>query len=70
MPDPGLPLAPSQALLTPPTAARPAVAAPATTHAVLDSALLLQGQQEVTIYHLGQHYRLRVTALGKLILTK
>ncbi len=68
MSDHRLQLAPSQAL-APTATARTAMSA-APTRTVLDSALLLQGQQEVTIDHLGQQYRLRVTALGKLILTK
>lgn len=46
----------------------PGASAPACT--VVDSKTLLQGRQEVMIAHEGQHYRLRVTALGKLILTK
>ena len=35
-----------------------------------DSASLLGGQPEALIQHGGQTYRLRRTALGKLILTK
>lgn len=31
---------------------------------------ILQGQKEIVIEHGGQRYRLRVTAAGKLILTK
>jgi hemin uptake protein HemP len=31
---------------------------------------LLQGQRELLILHAGQTYRLRLTAQGKLILTK
>lgn len=34
------------------------------------STALLKGQKSVTIEHLGQIYRLQVTKLGKLILTK
>ena len=37
---------------------------------VLSSAAVLQGQKSVTITHLGEIYRLQVTKLGKLILTK
>jgi hemin uptake protein HemP len=36
----------------------------------LSSKLLLSGDSEVEIEHRGQLYRLRQTALGKLILTK
>lgn len=36
----------------------------------LRSEALLQGRREVEIEHAGQVYRLRLTALGKLILTK
>lgn len=68
MPDPSLRFAPSQSL-APPAPAPEADRTPSAP-AVVDSAALLQGQQEVTIAHLGQHYRLRITALGKLILTK
>jgi len=35
----------------------------------LSSATLLQGQRQVVIEHAGREYRLRLTALGKLILT-
>lgn len=31
---------------------------------------LFQGQQEILISHNGEHYRLRITKNGKLILTK
>ncbi|MDZ7812158.1 MAG: hemin uptake protein HemP [Ideonella sp.] len=68
MPDHRLRFAPSQSV-APQSVPGQAVSA-ALVRPVVDSALLLQGQQEVTIAHLGQHYRLRVTALGKLILTK
>lgn len=34
------------------------------------SAVLMSGTREVTILHAGEHYRLRVTANNKLILTK
>ena len=48
-------------------------AAHANTHSSprrLDSAQLLQGARELEIHHGGQLYRLRLTSLGKLILTK
>jgi len=31
---------------------------------------LMQGNQEAVIVHNGEHYRLRITSNGKLILTK
>ena len=34
------------------------------------AALLFRGRQEVLIRHNGEHYRLRITKSGKLILTK
>ena len=36
---------------------------------VIDSTQLLQGHGEVVITHNGREYRLRLTRLGKLILT-
>lgn len=36
----------------------------------VSSAELLAGQRELLIEHAGQIYRLRITATGKLILTK
>ena len=36
----------------------------------LSSEALLRGRREVEIEHAGQVYRLRLTSLGKLILTK
>jgi hemin uptake protein HemP len=36
----------------------------------VSSSTLLGGRQELLIQHRGEHYRLRVTRLGKLILTK
>jgi hemin uptake protein HemP len=48
-------------------------AAPALSGALpqrIDSALLLRGANELLIDHHGVLYRLRQTALGKLILTK
>jgi hemin uptake protein HemP len=50
-----------------------AAAAPTTAgrrRAVIDSETLLAGASEVQIVHRGVSYRLRQTALGKLILTK
>ncbi|MFP5410838.1 MAG: hemin uptake protein HemP [Gammaproteobacteria bacterium] len=32
--------------------------------------LLFRGRQEILIRHNGEHYRLRITKSGKLILTK
>ncbi|MBQ0936677.1 hemin uptake protein HemP [Ideonella paludis] len=61
-------LAPSQALARP---TGPAGLPPPDEGPVRwDSALLFKGQQELIIEHHGQSYRLRITALGKLILTK
>ncbi|OYW39955.1 MAG: hemin uptake protein HemP [Hydrogenophilales bacterium 12-61-10] len=36
----------------------------------IPTAFLFQGTQEVLINHNGEHYRLRITKNGKLILTK
>jgi len=36
----------------------------------IPTAFLFQGSQEVLINHNGEHYRLRITKNGKLILTK
>jgi hemin uptake protein HemP len=49
------------------TAAAPAVSAPRPRVASTD---ILRGNAEVEIDHRGTLYRLRVTSLGKLILTK
>lgn len=49
----------------PPPPAREAAAPP---H--WDSQTLLGAQREAVIEHRGEHYRLRLTAAGKLILTK
>jgi hemin uptake protein HemP len=54
---------------TRPAALPPAHPAP-TLRPRLPSQALLQGHGEVEIDHQGVLYRLRVTALGKLILTK
>ena len=35
-----------------------------------NSSALFQGRREIVIVHHGQEYRLRITASGKLILTK
>lgn len=48
------------------SAAHPATALPRT----LSSTQLLRGDKEIQIEHHGAVYRLRLTALGKLILTK
>ncbi len=60
--------------LEPPTPCVPARApAPVPAAGVpqrIDSALLLRGANELLIDHRGVLYRLRQTALGKLILTK
>lgn len=60
-------LAPSQALARP---AAPGQPHPEERPARWDSDVLFKGQQELIIEHHGQPYRLRITALGKLILTK
>lgn len=36
----------------------------------IPSDFLFQGSQEILIRHQGEHYRLRITRNGKLILTK
>lgn len=51
------------------TGRSPAVA-PAPSPPPIPSQQLLQGAREIVILHAGQPYRLRVTAQGKLILTK
>ena len=47
-----------------------AASAPTTTSRSLSSELLFAGAKEVLIVHGGSLYRLKQTALGKLILTK
>jgi hemin uptake protein HemP len=42
----------------------------ASVPARIDLAKLIQGAREVILVHEGQDYRLRITAKGKLILTK
>lgn len=37
---------------------------------IIPTDLLFQGKQEILISHNGEHYRLRITKNGKLILTK
>lgn len=37
---------------------------------IVPAALLFRGRQEILIRHNGEHYRLRITKSGKLILTK
>ncbi len=49
---------------------RPVSPAPATTDRTVDSQALLQGRKTVSIDHNGEQYTLRVTASGKLLLTK
>lgn len=58
-------------MLTPPSPAAPRPA-PATLppQPVLRSEQLFGGAQEVLIEHRGAVYRLKLTSLGKLILTK
>jgi hemin uptake protein HemP len=52
-----------------PRDARVSLSTPAVTER-LSSTALLRGQREIEIDHEGAVYRLRLTALGKLILTK
>ena len=52
------------------TGAQPCAVAAKADPSVLDSATLLQGATHVRIRHEGVLYRLQVTRLGKLILTK
>ncbi|MBN8774911.1 MAG: hemin uptake protein HemP [Thiobacillus sp.] len=37
---------------------------------IVPADFLFQGSQEILISHKGEHYRLRITKNGKLILTK
>ncbi len=37
---------------------------------IIPTDFLFQGKQEILISHNGEHYRLRITKNGKLILTK
>lgn len=53
----------------PPAAPRP-VPAPIPSQPVLRSEQLFGGAHEVLIEHRGSVYRLKLTSLGKLILTK
>ncbi|MFT3954507.1 MAG: hemin uptake protein HemP [Piscinibacter sp.] len=54
--------------LPPPPPAAPAVTAPALPR--WSSSVLLGERREALIDHRGEQYRLRLTAAGKLILTK
>ncbi|MCW5667916.1 MAG: hemin uptake protein HemP [Piscinibacter sp.] len=56
---------PAPAPLAPLPGARPDLPLPR-----WDSQTLLGAQREAVIEHRGEHYRLRLTAAGKLILTK
>jgi len=56
-------------LATPGTRTRP-VSRPATDKQVLDSKSLFNGGRELKIRHNADTYRLTITKLGKLILTK
>jgi len=40
------------------------------TSGIIPTDFLFQGTQEILINHNGEHYRLRITKNGKLILTK
>jgi len=58
---------------TPPThAAQPSdkPASPSHPAGVIATDALFRGNQEILISHHGEHYRLRITKNGKLILTK
>ncbi|MCB1893304.1 MAG: hemin uptake protein HemP [Rhodocyclaceae bacterium] len=48
----------------------PMAATPAAPQPPVTSTELLRGRNEVLIAHRGEHYRLRQTSSGKLILTK
>ena len=56
----------------PPAAPRPAVKPGERTYpsGIIPTDFLFQGTQEILINHNGEHYRLRITKNGKLILTK
>lgn len=43
---------------------------PAHPSGVIATDALFRGQNEIFIHHNGEHYRLRITKNGKLILTK
>jgi hemin uptake protein HemP len=53
-----------------PKEAQPSSPRPATTPRRLKVSDLLDGEREAILEHGGQDYRLRITATGKLILTK
>jgi hemin uptake protein HemP len=50
----------------PVTAVKPVAEQPA----LIDTAALFAGKTEIRLLHRGSEYRLRITKLGKLILTK
>jgi hemin uptake protein HemP len=56
----------------PPAAPRPTVkfGEPTYPSGIIPTDFLFQGTQEILINHNGEHYRLRITKNGKLILTK
>lgn len=56
--------------MTPPPPAEPRLPTPPVPPRRWSSQALLGTQREVLIEHRGELYRLRVTAAGKLILTK
>ena len=43
---------------------------PVDSPGIIPADALFQGSQEILIRHNGEHYRLRITKSGKLILTK
>lgn len=57
---------------TPPSSIRPPVEPGIRTFpsGAIPTDFLFQGSQEILIAHNGEHYRLRITKNGKLILTK
>ncbi|WP_106753984.1 hemin uptake protein HemP [Pannonibacter carbonis] len=59
---------PRQAKLTLPSLRK--VAAPREDNSQMDSATLFRGNREIRIRHNEETYRLTITKLGKLILTK
>jgi len=58
------------AVAVPPTGPLPAALTQITPRKRLNSQTLLGDEREIEIEHAGQLYRLRLTSLGKLILTK
>lgn len=67
-PEPDAVTLPMSSPLTP-DADRPPGRKP-TLPAIIPTDALFQGNQEILISHNGEHYRLRITKNGKLILTK